>query len=397
MPTPGSFPTLKRRTSGACVAALMAASITVSHSLAGDPHASSAAPVADTVILQLPKGGERTGDLAALWRDLQRAPGSADAAVRYAGEALQRYAVTGDARYIGYAQGALAPWQQDADPPLQVWLLRGRILQTQHRFAEAGAYLDRLLARHRDSAEGMLLSADAWRRAGDIARAKARCAGLALAGFSSLALHCAGDILLSLGEAGKAYALLAPLHAEPGRGQPQLQQWMLTVAADAAAADRKVAEALALYERALAIPGATIAMHASYADLLLAEERPSDALAALARAQEPDADALLLRRAIAARELGRADAHALRKRLRTGFVEAEKLGTAALHWREQALFALLLANDPNAALTYAGKNWRQQKGPEDAALFIQAARASGRPEAANAVYEWRQSQQFGDV
>ncbi len=397
MPTPVSFLTRKRGASGACIVAVIAALMTLRLALDREPHVLPAAPPADTVILQLPLGDQSSRELAAMWRDLQGDPDNAEAAAGYASLALQRYAVGGDARYIGYAQGALAPWREDDHPPLAIWLLRGRILQTQHRFAEAGADLDRLLARHRDSAEGMLLSADAWRRAGDLERARARCAGLALAGFSAPAAHCAGDILMSLGKPEQAYALLAPMHAEPAQGPPRLQQWMLAVAAEAAAADGRAAHALALYQRALAIPGATIAMRASHADLLLAEGRPNQALAALARAPEPDADALLLRRAIAARQLGLADAHALRKRLQAGFVEAESLGTAALHWREQALFALLLADDPDAALVHAENNWNQQKGPEDATLLIEAARAAGRPDAANAVYAWREGSQFGDV
>ncbi|MDP9199004.1 MAG: hypothetical protein M3O07_07305 [Pseudomonadota bacterium] len=371
------------------------AAVSLAHGAGDDLSDLSAEPPADTVVLQRAESADSPQGLAARWRALQRDPGDADAASRYAGLALRQYAVSGDARHLGYAERALADWQDAADPPLSVWLLRGRILQTQHRFAEAGADLDRLLAKHRHSVEGMLMAADAWRRAGEIDRARSRCAGLALAGFAEPASHCAADILMSLGKAAEAYALLSPLHTGPSRAPKELKQWMLTVAADAAAAAGRNPQARAFYERALAIPDAGIAVHASYADLLLAEGRPHDAIAALGRARNQDADALLLRRAIAAKQLDGADFGALRDRLRAAFDEAEALGTATLHLRELALFALWIDDDPHAALAHARLNWTLQKGWEDAALFIDAARAAGRPEAAGAVHDWRRRFQAG--
>lgn len=391
MPLPSCFRTLKRSTVTAGIAATFAVAVMpLSYGAGDDSSDPPAGPQADTVILKLGDSAEPSQGLAARWRALQRDPGDAGAASRYAGLALRHYALSGDARYLGYAEAAVAHWQDDADPPLAVWLLRARVLQTQHRFAEAGADLDRLLAQHRQSVEGMLLAADAWRRAGDIDRARSRCAGLALAGYTEPALHCTADILMSLGKAGEAYDLLSPLHEDTSQAPKALEQWMLTVAADAAAAAGKDPEARALYERSLAIPDASIAMYAAFADLLLAAGRPRDAIEVLARAPDQDADPLLLRRAIAARQLDGADFEALRERLRAGFDEAQKLGTAELHLREQALFALLIDDDPGAALAYAGKNWTLQKGAEDAALFIEAARAAGRPEAAGAVHDWRQ-------
>lgn len=395
---PSCLRTLRRSAVTAGIAAMFVVAVMpLSYGAGDDSSDPPAGPQADTVILQLGDSADSSQGLAARWRALQRNPDDAGAASRYASLALRHYALSGDARYLGYAEGAVAPWQDDADPPLAVWLLRARILQTQHRFAEAGADLDRLLAKHRQSVEGMLLAADAWRRAGDIDRARSRCAGLALAGFAEPALHCAADILMSLGQAGEAYDLLSPLHEDASQAPKALEQWMLTVAADAAAAAGKDPEARALYERALDIPDASIATHASYADLLLADARPQEAIAALARAPYPDADALLLRRAVAAKQLDGENLEALRERLRAGFDEAQELGTAALHLREQALFALLIEDDPDAALAYAEKNWTLQKGWEDAELFIEAARAAGRPEAAGAVHDWRQRFQMGGV
>jgi hypothetical protein len=164
-------------------------------------------------------------------------------------------------------------------------------------------------------------------------------------------------------------------------------QWRLAVAADAAAAAGRAAEARSLFERALAIPGAGIALHVAYADLLLGEGRPQDAVDALS--DLPDADAVLLRRAIAARRLGLGSFGQLRERLRARFADARTFDTARLHLREQALFELLVEDNPDAALALAEENWTLQKGWDDAALLIQAAQAADRPEAAHPVEDWR--------
>jgi hypothetical protein len=359
----------------------------------GDAPGASTELQAETVVLQLDSGSDPMLRLATMWRALQLQPDDAAAATRYAGLALEIYATSGDARFLGYAEGALARWREAEKPPLSIWLLRGRILQTQHRFAEAGSDLDRLLAVHGDSAEGMLLAADAWRRAGDIHRARLRCAGLAFAGWHDLARHCTADVLLSLGKAEKAHELLSSREAASGRAPPEMAQWMLAVAADAAVAAGRRSEARALFERALAIPGAGIALHTAYADLLLGDGRPREAIATLSGL--PDADAVVLRRAIAAKRLGQASLDRLRESLRARFAEARALDAGALHLRERALFELLVEANPDAALALAGKNWTLQKGWEDAALLIQAARAAGRPDAARAVEDWRRQADRG--
>jgi hypothetical protein len=53
------------------------------------------------------------------------------------------------------------------------------------------------------------------------------------------------------------------------------------------------------------------------------------------------------------------------------------------------LFELLVEDDPDAGLALAEENWTLQKGWDDAALLIQAARAADRPEAAHPVEDWR--------
>jgi tetratricopeptide (TPR) repeat protein len=376
---------------GSIAATLSVAAILLWGTADGDSPAGPRPLRADTVVMELDNGSDPMLRLAATWRALQRQPGDADAATRYARLALTYYGTSGDARFLGYAEGALAPWREAMNLPRSVWLLRGRILQTQHRFADAGADLDRLLAAHGDSAEAMLLAADAWRRAGDIGRARSRCAGLAFAGWPDLARYCAADVLLSLGKTEEADQLLSSGVAVSADMPAEMGQWRLAVAADAAAAAGRVAEARSLFEQALASPGGGVALHVAYADLLLGEGRPQDAIDALSDLPDADADAVLLRRAIAAGRLGLDSFDQLRERLRARFADARAFDTARLHLREQALFELLVEDDPDAALALAEENWMLQKGWEDAALLIQAAAAADRPEAVRPVEDWRRT------
>lgn len=339
-------------------------------------------PHPSDVVLQLQEGDGFLQRLTALGRKLEEAPGDAGVACAYAKLALEHYAVTGDARFLGFAEGTLARWRKDAAPPAAIWILRGRVLQAGHRFREAGSELDRMIRARASSVEALLLAADAWRRAGEIEKAKARCAGLALAGRPDLARWCTADVLLSLGENGKAWELVSTTGIEPATAQ-----WALAVAADAAAATGRTRVAESHYRRALGLPGASIALHVSYADLLLRDERPRDALAALAGL--PDADAVLLRRAMAAKRLDSQEFADWRDRLARSFAHAEALGAGALHLRERAMFELYVESDARAALAHAQENWRLQKGPEDAALLVRSALAAGKPGAAETVLAWR--------
>lgn len=342
----------------------------------------------DTVVLQLDDDSGTFARLTALHKALQAAPGDVAAATRYAQLALQHYAGTGDARFLGYADGALGYWRGNASPPRSIWMLRGRILQTQHRFRAAAGELVRMLQVHDKSVEGMLLAADAWRRAGDIDAAKSLCGRLGLAGRPDLARFCAADIFLALGQAEKAFTV-ASAAPTPGRRDmaDDTLQWTLAVKADAADAAGRSRIAESYYRQAIALADAGIALHVSYADLLLNDARPDEAMEALAGL--PNADAVLLRRTIAAKRLGLPGTSRLRAELRQRFVDADAFRTDRLHLRERALFELYVEDNPDAALAYAADNWEIQKGWEDARILTQAAKVASRPESARAIDEWR--------
>jgi tetratricopeptide (TPR) repeat protein len=126
---------------------------------------------------------------------------------------------------------------------------------------------------------------------------------------------------------------------------------------------------------------------AAYTDWLLSQGRNAEALASLERA-DPQADALLLRRAIALHRLGDAgsEASALEIGARLGArFDAARLRAENFHQREQARLALDLYGRADQALALALDNWTRQKEPADAVLLLRAAMAAGQPGAADPV------------
>jgi hypothetical protein len=145
---------------------------------------------------------------------------------------------------------------------------------------------------------------------------------------------------------------------------------------------------------------------AAAADWLLGQSRAAEALALLNRPTDSgpglkrtrnnssnhpddeathldtDADALLLRRAIAHQQLRHApEARAAAATLQARFAAARLRGEN-FHAREEARLALDVLGDAPAALKLAQANWVHQKEPADALLLLRAALAAGQPQAA---------------
>jgi hypothetical protein len=125
-------------------------------------------------------------------------------------------------------------------------------------------------------------------------------------------------------------------------------------------------------------------LRAAAADLLLRAERAQEALAIAG--DDPLADALRLRRALALRALGRPNRD-LEASLADAFAAAHRRGED-VHLREEARFALEVSGDAPHALALAQQNWAIQREPADARLLWVAARAAGRADAAQPVRDF---------
>ena len=154
---------------------------------------------ARTLLYRLDTHSEGFSDLMAARRGLDRAPDDALQALRLSRLALEHYRITGNTRFLGVAKAALSPWWDAPEPAVEIWLTRGRILQTEHQFIRAARDLAALNTHHPGHIEALLLETDAWRRGGNIVAAKRSCIKLAFAGRADLAHYCSAEILLSVG------------------------------------------------------------------------------------------------------------------------------------------------------------------------------------------------------
>lgn len=113
-------------------------------------------PASDSVVVErVPARAidPRARDLQALREAWRADPRNVELAVRLAARYFDEAGAQGDPRYVGYAQAALAPWWNEAAPPIAVRVQRAVLRQYGHQFDEALADLDAVAAAEPDNAE----------------------------------------------------------------------------------------------------------------------------------------------------------------------------------------------------------------------------------------------------
>ena len=174
--------------------------------------------------------------------------------------------------------------------------------------------------------------------------------------------------------------------AQPGIPDPALLPWATALVGEIAPLAGDTAAAEAAFRAVLLATPEAQREALMLADLLRARGDAAGAVAVLK--DSPDTDGVLIRRQRAAAALGLTDeATALAATLDTRFRLNLDLGLTA-HAREETMYFLDIAGDPELALTRAQVNWALQHEIEDAVLLVRAARAAGRPQAAQPVTEW---------
>ena len=123
----------------------------------------------------------------------------------------------------------------------------------------------------------------------------------------------------------------------------------------------------------------------AYADLLLDAGRAPEATRLLA--DRTDNDGLLLRLALAETATGASEARAHVDMIAARF-DAAHLRGDRLHLREESRFELGLHHDAARALAVAAEDFTIQKEPWDLRVFVEAAAAAHRPDAARPVLDF---------
>ena len=362
---------------------MFAAILLVGGSAVAAPHR----PVADGEII------EQLSPAAAALRQW-RGPGTAAVSVTLT-QALanaRHYVELGqtwsDPRFYGYAQAALGSWWSADPAPPQLLVMRARILQFHHQFDAALAQLEPALRTDPFDPDAWLLFASIEQVRGNIRAARAACLKLLPLSDPLVAATCAASTAALGGRSDHAQQLLAQALARPSNASIAQRVWALTTLAEIRMRREDAAAAEAAFKEALALAPDDVYTRAAYADLLLDRDRPQE-VRALINGDPAQADATLLRVAIAAARNGDADAPVLADAFESRFAEA-RARSDQTHLREQARYLLDVRGDAAASLKLAQTNFTIQREPADAEILLKSAIAAGDPASAKPVLDWLQ-------
>lgn len=291
-----------------------------------------------------------------------------------------------DPRAFGYAQAALGSWWTKDPAPTQVLVMRARILQFRHEFDAALAQLEPALKSDQFDADAWLLFANIQQVRGNVRAARAACLKLIPIADPLVGATCAASTAALGGRARQGEQLLAQALIQPSAATEAERAWAWTTLAETRARLGDTAAAEAAFKQALTLAPEDVYTRAAYADLMLDQGRVRDARALLG-SDPAQADAILLRLAIAAQRNADSDAGALSATLAQRFAEARTRGDQT-HLREQARFVLEVEHDAKRALDLAARNFAAQREPADARVLLECAIASGDAQAASPALEW---------
>lgn len=362
----------------------------------GSAPASPIIPNDDTQVLERVRmpANAQARELRRLRNALRQDPHDLKLAVHLARRYREIGRAEADPRYYGYAQAVLGPWWHEPQPPLEVLVLRANLRQARHDFDGALDDLSRVLTVRSNNAQAWLTRAVILTVRGDYAGARRSCLALARLSSSLIATTCLSHTASLSGEAEKSYQLLRRVLENNPTARPQVRLWALTILAEIAVrlGHDRVAEQH--FKQALALGLRNTYLLGAYTDLLLDQGRSKETRALLKGDVRPDD--LLLRLALAERQLNLPQSYDHRESLRARFA-ASRLRGDSLHLRSEARFTLYLLDEPKAALILTQKNWALQREPWDARLLLEAALAANEPAAAQPVLDWLTMSRLEDV
>jgi Tfp pilus assembly protein PilF len=372
--------------------------LTFTLTLALSPHLAAAprVPGSDTEVLaRVPARAvdPRARDLQQLRAAWRANPRDAGLSARLAARYVEQAGADGDPRYVGYAQAVLAPWWNDAAPPVAVRVQRAVLRQYAHQFTEALADLDAAVQVEPANAQAWAWLAAIHMVRADYADAARACRQLAPLTSALLATGCSAAAAGLTGHAAEAMAALQAALQTATDAAPEERLWVLTRLGELAERRGDVGVAERAFKEALALGLDDVYLQAAYADFLLDRGRAAEVLLLLKDGAR--ADVLLLRLALAAKASADPRAAGWARELAARFAAARARGDQT-HEKEEARF-LLLQGDAKGALALARSNFAVQREAADARILLEAALATGEPAAAAPVRNWLETHRVESV
>jgi tetratricopeptide (TPR) repeat protein len=305
---------------------------------------------------------------------------------------IQQSRLSGDLRYLGYAEAVLTPWLTQKPPVPNVLVLQATLQQSRHEFSASLATLDRALTARPNDPQALLVRATVLRVLGRYPEASAACEQFAGVVEPRLGAICIQSLRGLNGYLESAYLELTQVSSQGWLNSER--SWLYSELGEMAVRLGRDADAQRWFEQDLNLVPTDFYVRAAYADLLLRQARPGEALTLLQGREsfEP----LLLRIAVAQRQLHDPQLAQSGARLRAAFAAETQRGEA-VHRREQARFLLEVEDQPNLSLAAALENWAVQREPDDVLVLVNAAKAAGNPAAALPALDFMRTQGLRDV
>lgn len=327
-------------------------------------------------------------EVRSVLEEYQAEPEDSATALNTARALINEGRLTGNAEIVAKADDILSSISGRGNMT-EALKLRAISQQYLHNFDEALSLLDLSLSFDGKDATALLTRANILLVQGKIEAAKEACLPLGSAGRYDLLLLCE-TTAQALGPQAQDAADRLNAVLKTGRMDPALIGYAYSVLGEIAMFQGDNALAQSQFEKAQAADPQTLRIRMLHADSLLALQQPEAALKALDVPVETDA--FLLRRALAFKQAGQVEqlsdvSEEMDRRIRANF----RVGHNG-HAREEARYFLNVKEDPANALERASTNWQAQREYEDAWLLIDAAKAAGRPEAAEPVRDWMKAQ-----
>ena len=345
-------------------------------------------PGSDSAVLAELPAGTRHADVSAR----RLAQSRVDVAIPLAQFYIQQSRLSGDLRYLGYAEAVLAPWVTQNPPVPDVLVLQATLQQSRHEFSASLATLVRSLTARPNDPQALLVRATVLRVLGRYSEAGVACEQFARIVDPRLGAICIQSLRGLNGHLESAYLQLTQVSSQGWLNSEK--SWLYSELGEMAVRLGRDADAQRWFEQDLNLVPKDFYVRAAYADLLLRQARPGEALTLLQGGEsfEP----LLLRIAIAQRQLHDPGLAQSSARLRAAFAAETQRGEA-VHRREQARFLLEVEDQPKLSLAAALENWAVQREPDDVLVLVNAAKAAGRPADADPALEFVRAQGQGDV
>ena len=324
-------------------------------------------------------------ELSALRGRLAKEPDDLPLALRLARRYLELGRVTGDPRYAGYAQAALASWWNQDPPPEDVLILRATLRQRVHRFDAALADLETVLNANPRNAQARLTRATVLQVQGAFTAARDECLVLKSLTQDLVSAACLASVNGASGKLRESYEQLRAALDRQRYVQPEIRVWVLTSLAEMAARAGMAEAAQSHFRAALALDATDNYLLGAYADFLLDTGEPQEVATLLK--DKTRVDPLLLRYALALKAQHSKELVTQIEQLRDRFA-ASRLRGDRVHVREEARFTLDLLEDPKAALGLAQENWAVQKEPADVRILLASALAAQDTATIETVRSW---------